>query len=389
MSKPLRAFLCCQQDLRLHSVPAYRFWASIFRSALAEAGHVCLEAPGCDWAEGLLPRAPEDHARWKQLTWDRAFSWLVQEHRRKPVDLFLSYLYPGQVEPSAVGQIRDLGIPCVNFFCDNVRLFRKIPDAFRAFDLNWVPEVRGCELYERAGFPFLFAPMPCWVERRFRSAPAAETLPTTFVGTRDEQRERLFSEAIRLGLSIDLRGTGWAGEPEAAEAALGRTGLSLLANQVRFIRSQGWGAFFRKARNTVFPAVPIDFDFRPWVRERCNPDSYWQVLRESVVCVGVNRYPSLRYPASRPDTYSRLRDLEGPMVGSAYVTEDAPELASLYDVGNEIEVYRNPAELVEKVKQLQRDPARRRLMRRSAQRRALADHTIEKTLDKITSRLGL
>ena len=389
MSKPLRIFLSCQQDLQLHPVPAYRFWVSTFRNALREAGHVCLEAPQCDWAEGLLPRSADEHARWRQSTWNKALDWLSLEHKRAPVDLFLGYLYPSQVDGAAVAQIRSLGIPCVNFFCDNVRLFRNIPREYGVFDLHWVPEYKGCQMYSAAGLPFIFAPMPCWIPVSMRSTPERESLPPTFVGTRDEQRERLFRDALQLGLKIELRGKGWSGHEKEADAPPRGAGRGLWANQADFLRRHGLRALLRKLKTSIFPPRPVAFDFSPYAGKPCDADGYWNALREASVCVGVNRYPSFRFPADRPDCYSRLRDLEAPMAGAAYLTEAAPELPFLYDLGKEIEVYSSPEELVETTNRLLGDPSKRQALRLAAQRRALSDHSVARTMDKIAERLGL
>jgi hypothetical protein len=389
MTRPLRIYLCCQQDLRPQPVPAYRFWAASFRAAFAEAGHACLEAPGCDWAEGLTPQAPEAHGAWREATWQRAVDWIRLEHARQPVDLFLSYLYPGQVEAGGVAELRALGIPCVNFFCDNVRLFRRAPAEFRGFDLHWVPEAAARELYRRADLPFLHAPMPCWVAPQWRTTPAVESLPPTFVGTRDEQRERLFARAFALGLTMDLRGTGWAGEPVPwADPPRGR-GFRLLANQWEFASRHGFPALARKFARRVFPPEPIACDFAARAKEPCWGDDYFRVSRECRVCVGVNRYPSLRRPIDRPDCYSRLRDIEAPMAGAAYLTELAPGLGELYEIGREIEVYRDAGELAQKVETLGRDGPRRRMLRELGQRRALGEHGIATTVAKIASRLGI
>ena len=61
----------------------------------------------------------------------------------------------------------------------------------------------------------------------------------------------------------------------------------------------------------------------------------------------------------------------------------------LYDPGTEIETYGDAAELVAKATQLQREPARRASLRRLGQRRALADHTLARSLVRIADRLGL
>jgi hypothetical protein len=387
MSKPLRIFLCCQQDLQPHPIPAYRFWTEAFRAAFKEAGHACLEAPGCDWAEGLTP---DPRPGWLADTWQRTVDYLRREHAERPIDLFLSYLYPHQVLPGGLAALRALGIPQVNFFCDNIRLYRRAPAAFADFDLNWVPEAAAVERYRRAGYRYIHAPMPCWVDPKWRTPPAAETLPPTFVGSRDEQRERLFADAYERGLAMDLRGLGWSGEEAVpwAHPKPGR-GLRLLANQWDFVARHGVGALARKAGRKLFPPMPIACDFAARAREACAGDDYWRVLRESRVCVGVNRYPNPRRTDGRPERYSRLRDIEAPMVGAAYLTEFAPGLDELYEIGREIEVYREAGELAAMVEALGRDEGRRRRLREQGQRRALGDHAIPHTIAKIARRLGI
>jgi hypothetical protein len=389
MSRPLRIFLCCQQDVRPQPIPAYRFWADYFRSAFAEAGHTCLEAPGCDWAEGLVARPAGEQATWRERTWQRAVDWIRAEHARRPIDLFLSYLYPGQVDAGGLREVGDLGIPRANFFCDNVRIFRKAPPEFAAFDLHWVPEAGALELYRRARLPFLHAPMACWVAPQWRTVPAAESLPPTFVGTSDSQRRRLFAEAYRLGLEMDVRGPGWTGEEISWDATPPGRGFALVSNQWAFAAEHGLPALARKLAQRLFPPEAVDHDFTPTAGPACLGDDYWRVLRESRVCVGVNRFPSLRWPIDRPNCYSRLRDLEGPMAGAAYLTEFAPGLDGLYEIGREIEVYRDAPELVAKTVELSSDPARRRRMRELGQRRALGEHGIALTIAKIAQRLGI
>ncbi len=387
VTRPLRIFLACQQSTRRHAVPAYAFWAEYFRHAFAEAGHTCLEAPACDWAEGLLPADARPTHDWADRTWSSALDTLRREHARQPIDFFLGYLFPQQVFPAAIREIRAIGIPCVNFFCDNVREFRRIPAPFREFDLHWVPEFNALSLYQRAGFPFLHAPMACWVPPAQRLPPGPETLPPTFVGTRDEVRERLFADAFSLGLSADLRGYGWDGTTPPPPAAASSPG-GLLRNQWHFLRLHGPRALGRKLARRLLPPPPLTFDFSAHVRPMPVGDDYARVLRESTVCLGVNRYPSPRCPLHRPDTYSRLRDLEAPMSGACYLTEWAPGLETLYDLGTEIETYRTAAELVEKSRALVADPARRGRLRAAGQRRALADHMIPRTLTRLAERLG-
>ncbi len=391
MKRSLKVFLSAQQDFgAAHAVPAYRFWADYFRAAFAEAGHTCLEAPGCNWSAGLTNLSPPDRAKWSETVWTQTVNFLRREHAREPVDFFLGYLFPQQVLPSALAEIRALGIPCVNFFCDNVREFRRVPTVYHAFDLHWVPEHGALQLYARDHLPTLHAPMACWVPPAQRTPVDHETLPVTFVGTRDEQRERLFADAFALGLNAELRGPGWesAATAPAPPPPRAKIPTELLRRQFAFFQQHGPLAFARKTLHAFRPPAPLTFDFAPHARSAQFGDAYWPLLREATVCLGVNRYPSLRFPLDRPDTYSRLRDLEAPMAGACYLTEWAPGLDTLYELGVEIETYRDATELVEKSRALAADAPRRARLRAAGQRRALADHTVARTIDLIARRLG-
>lgn len=383
----MRIFLSVQQSLRRHDVPGYAFWEYYFKQGLTEAGHELIETPGVDWAEGLTPMEPAARARWLGDTWTRTTDFLRAEHTRKPVGLFLSYLFPDQVEPAAIAAIRALGIPCVNFFCDNVREFTRVPASYRDFDLHWVPEADARALYTAAGLPFVYAPMPMWVPPGLRNVPENENNDITFIGSHDMLREELLGDAVARGLPLRLHGDGW--RPGGAVAPPPpRTFGGTLSNQAAFLRTHGLRGFAMRATYQLHRPRP-----NGWIAQCCQPaltqEDYVRVTRESQLVIGVNRYPSFRHPFSRPGRYSRLRDIEAPMLGACYLAERAPGLEDLYDPGTEIETYGDAAELVAKATQLRRDPARRANLRRLGQRRALADHTLARTFMRVTEKLGL
>ena len=381
----MRIFLSAQQALRRHAVPGYAFWEYYFKQGLAEAGHEVIETPGADWAEGLTPLEPAARTRWLGDTWTRTTEFLRAEHARKPVGLFLSYLFPDQVEPAAVAAIRALGIPCVNFFCDNVREFTRVPESYRGFDLHWVPEADARALYSTARLPFVYAPMPMWIPPALRTVPEQENTDVSFIGSHDPLREDLLGEAVARGLPLRLHGDGW--QPGSPGAPPPRSPGRTLSNQLAFLRTHGLRGFAMRATYQLHRRRPdgwIGPCWQPAVRD----EDYFRTTRESQVVIGINRYPSFRHPFARPGRYSRLRDIEAPMLGACYLTEQAPGLADLYDPGTEIETYGDAAELVEKVAQLRRDPARRAALRRHGQRRALADHTLARSLQRIVAKLG-
>ena len=351
----MRIFLVCQQSAHDYPIPASRFWRHYFFNALTEAGHTVLEASDVDWSRGLTPLEPAERAAWRTETWELTLDAVRTAHRTQAVDLFLSYLYPNQVAPEALRIIHALGVPCVNFFCDNVREFRSVPSVYRAFDLHWVPEAKALPLYRQAGLPHLHAPMPCWIEPRHRHPGHREAFGPTFIGSRDLLRTALLSAAIARGAAITVRGPGWTG-PEKRIAAARSMGLSRrLSNQSAFIRRHGILGWLRKNARHLAPAPPPPPVPLSAIAPAVFGDDYVRMTQDSSVTIGINRYPSFRQSLSRPDTYSRLRDIEAPMLGACYLTEWTEGLDQLYVLGEEIETYRTPDELVEKLHRLQSD----------------------------------
>jgi hypothetical protein len=384
----MRILLSCLQDLRQHAIPAYRFWATYFRNGIVEAGHEFAEVPNVDWAEGCAAKSNDELKVWRETIWTRTLDWIRTElGADRRLDLFLSYFFPQQIEPSAIAEIKKLGIPCVNFFCDNVREFSSVPSEFKCFDLNWVPEYEAIPMYKVAKVPYLKAPMPCWVAPVLRTLPERETESPTFIGSADDLRKQLFSDALNLGAELVVRGPGWSGGSAKHVSPKLRSATSVLRNQLRFARKHGIKSLGYKLQNKVFsteviiPAAVI----KPPVWG----DEYFKVSREARITLGVNRVSTVRTGNRRPLVYSRLRDIEAPMLGACYLTEFTAGLAHLYDLGEEIETYQTAEELAHKIDMLKRDSVRRRRMRGRAQQRALNDHSMAKTLRRILKRLDM
>jgi len=236
----VRILLSCLQELRRHSIPAYGFWANYFRKGITEAGHEWVEVPNVDWAEGCTPKSREELQGWRDAAWTNALEWIRGElDSGRKIDLFLSYFFPQQTDPGAIVEIQKRGIPCVNFFCDNVREFTRVPREFHSFNLHWVPEFEALSLYEQAGLKTCFAPMPCWVPKETRSPATTENGQVTFIGSSDHLRRALFAKALSLGAPIKIVGAGWIEDPSAKTetSKKDRSIASVVRNQAKIMRN--------------------------------------------------------------------------------------------------------------------------------------------------------
>ncbi len=385
----MRIFLIWLQSPHRHPLPAYAFWRGYLLPGLAEAGHEVIEPrPDTDWAGGLLPLNRAERRAWLDRVWTSTLEDIRRARAAGGIDLVLTYLYPSQIDRSAIREIRRASVPVVNFFCDNIRQFTRLPAAFSAFDAHWVPEAAALPLYAARGWRACFAPMPCWVPPERRHTPAERSSVARFIGRGDRLRIRLLAHLRDAELPLEIYGQAW-GPGEGASAPRATPALAArLADWSDLARRQGLAAVWHRLRSRAREDAPAP-DLSRCLRGAAPDDAYAELLAGCAVTLGINRFPKWGPAGGDLGVYSRLRDIEAPMLGACYLTEHTPELERFYDCDQEIATYRNEAELVEKTRHLLASPDRRHSLRVAAQRRALADHTIERSIGTIAQSLGL
>lgn len=379
----MNVFLAFLQSKVNHTIPAYSFWEYYIKNGIEQAGFNWTEA-SVDWAEGLVhSQNPNELENWKSKTWDDTLTDIKKQHKKKPISLFLGYLYPHQVDEQAIKQIQAMGIPCINFFCDNVREFKIAPKEFSIFDLNWVPEYKALDMYKKAKYNFIHLPMPMWVDLKYRNVSSIEMNEISFIGSKDIQRTMLFEEIINHHIDLKIYGAGWLKSENELPMASNPNLIQTIKNQVNFISKYGLNEYFEKLkqRNT---STSVSSKLQAKLYGKIQFDEYIKITKESMITLGVNRYPSFSYPLENPNTYSRLRDIEAPMLGACYLTEYTQGLEDMYELGTEIETYKSIDEMVLKIDILKRDKNKRDSLRVEGQKRSLNEHSIPNSLHKIS-----
>lgn len=381
----MRILLSFLQDKvsKPHPVPSYRFWQHYIKNGIAEAGMSYVEVPEVDWAEGLVYEEGSVALQiWQERSWQATINYI--KANRQNIAIFLSYLYPKQILAEAIEQIRKMGIPCVNFYCDSVREFKAVPAKFGIFDLIWVPEYEALPMYRKAKIKHINLPMPMWVEPQLRYRPLLHEIQRiSFIGSKDILRENLLGQAIQKGLPVSVRGAGWLAQ-SAAPVFVPGSAYQKLINQVNFAKQQGFSGLAIKGLQqlTKFPVIPVADDH---IYPSPDFDEYINITQSSMVTLGINRVPTFKRTHNKPLTYSRLRDIEAPMLGACYLTEYCEGIEQLYDTDNEINVYRTVDELVQKAAELLSNKEKRDKLRINGQQRVLNDHAIPSSLEKIKS----
>lgn len=379
----MKIFLSFLQSKIQHPIPAYSFWEYYIKNGITEGGYQYVECDEVDWAEGLVQQTHQELEDWKSFTWSK----VVKHIKAEGADLFLSYLYPQQIDENAIRELKKMGVICVNFFCDHVRLYRAVPKEFHVFDLNWVPEYKATKLYEKARLNYLNLPMPMWVESKYRTFDNIENNQISFIGSKDIQRHILFDNLINHNPEriVDIYGGEWLNHDQVSSVPVSSARQKLL-NQIQFIQRNGLYAYMNKIKSQSYK-VPSKSALGGFFKGRPDFENYIKITKESNITIGINRYPSFHYPLKKPNTYSRLRDIEAPMLGACYLTEWTEGLDQLYVPGVEIATYASAEELDEQCGRLLADENLRMQLRRAGQQRALSDHSISRSMQKIIAHL--
>jgi len=171
--------------------------------------------------------------------------------------------------------------------------------------------------------------------------------------------------------------------PEASDATLFRPMPALpKIHDVSFVGAR-YG--IREQLVTALQAAGISVSAygAGWEAGRLGNDAVPQLFAQSRIVLGVG---TIGYC---DDFFAlKLRDFDGPMSGSLYLTHANPDLDGLFQAGREIATYRDTQECVARTRQLLSDDSLREAIAQAGRARAVADHTWERRFSGLFDALG-
>ncbi|MEM6445629.1 MAG: glycosyltransferase [Cyanobacteria bacterium P01_D01_bin.123] len=379
---------------------------------------------GCDLVESqvdLLPTSRFMHVadkfRSQELevrsrTTDRILDEVRRVHREQPIDLFLSYFYNAHFDPAGFDEIHRLGIPTVNFYCNSIYQFELVAAIAAKAQFSWHAERDARARYISAGARPIWVQMGadpdvyCSVEGLQRAAKAC------FVGQRYADRDRLLAHLIRAQVPVDIYGAGWgAPEPEieeeqddSAEDISTEATSFYLGRRVQ--QPGGWRAYLHVMQENVTRAGAIggiartikQWQYRKGTRQLAPilataakgfaPD-ICQTFSEYEVVLNFSHVWADGRPGAELIPHVRLRDFEAPMCQTCYLTGHTDEISEFYDIGREIDTYRDAEELVDKVRFYLDRPVVAEQLRTAGWERARRDHTWDRRFQTLFEKIGL
>lgn len=379
--------------MRIFSAQPYNNFARDLNSALIDMGHdIVLKSDewiGPDYFsnkkeqreyyERLDAEKPEVNKRWVEE--------VEIAHEKKKVDLFVSATDMLITYPDTIEKIKNLGIPTLNVTHDDIpeSYFNEMcKDLALAFDFNWTFQLDAIKSYKKIGAnvihypvganPHLFKPSNCELE-----------FDVMFLGKNKGYRRRILKTIVDEGFDAHAWGDGWRDI---------RTIIGLNLNEVRasnekirktfnlFCSELIWHTkHFGRLQKIFGSYLSFDEMIKMYCRSRItlNFPGYFEVSGNLDINIDLDKAPK----------GLKGRDAEAPMSGAFYLTEYSDDIAQMYEIGKEIEVYRTIPELVEKIKYYLANPSEAESIRKAGRERALRDYTWAKGFENVFNEMGV
>ncbi len=254
-----------------------------------------------------------------------------------PIDMILGQFWPRAIDPDALHALRRRGMVIVNLAMDDRHAFkgqRRKGQYYGTFgligsvDLACTAARECCLWYLLEGCPSIYLPEASDPEF-FKPLSVQKKYDVCFVGAQYGIRKKIVKAIESAGIEVTCYGKNW---PKG------------------FIASEDIPRLFSESRIVL-----------------------------GVGTIGhCNNFYSLK-----------MRDFDGPMSGSLYVTHHNPDLEELYDIGNEIVTYKTPEECASKIVYYLNHPSELAEISMKGQRAAQCNHTWEKRFEKIFRVLGM
>lgn len=400
-----------------HSLDPKSYYGDLWSNNFVPA----LKQLGCDVVEStvdLLPASrfmhiagdftPEERAMRGEIT-DRILDELRREHTRQPIDLFLSYFYNAHFDPSGFAEIRQLGIPTVNFYCNSIYQFDWVAEISRHVDFAWHAERDARAAYLRVGAKPVWVQMAADPEFYRPVAVTRREATACFVGQRYADRDRWMGALITAGIPVEIYGPGWGaadapacgdpvGSSDDGETYLGRranrpgSGRSYAELIRQNITGQGvmgglgrtWFQYRHRAGTRR-----LDSLFVSAARGPIPPTSIGRVFSSHEVVLNFSNVWADGRPGSLLIPHVRLRDFEAPMCRTCYITGHTDEIAEFYEIGREIDTYRTQEELVDKARFYLSHPNAAEQLREAGYQRARRDHKWTNRFEELFRKIGI
>jgi spore maturation protein CgeB len=384
-------------------------WRGNFYPAIRQLGHEIVESqvdllPASRFMQIAHNFTREELAARADIT-QRIIDEVRAAHRERPIDLFLSYFYNSHFDPAGFDEIRKLGIPSVNFYCNSVYQFEGVAEIAARADFSWHPEKTARARYLKGGARPVCVQMAADPEVYHPMPEIRRELKACFIGQRYADRDRWMATLIQKRIPVAIYGPGWGIDTKSEIQFLkgpseylgrvqrqpGSTASYLEALQQMISKHGFLPGFSRAIKQLLYRRQTRELShlFLPYAKGAIRFQKISEILATNELCLNFSNVWADGRPGSKLIPHVRLRDFEAPMCRTCYLTGYTDEIREFYEVGKEIDTYRTAEELVDKARYHLAHPEAAEKLREAGYCRARRDHTWKKRFQELFRKTGL
>lgn len=310
------------------------------------------------------------------------------------VDLIFCVVYDDFLLVDTAQQLQQLAVPMVNYHVDMAFQWYRVIRTAPYFDVLAVAQMTNADHLRPYAQQIHWMPMAANPRYYFRDRHETSAYQHTvsFVGSFNPYRRALLADCVSHGITPVVYGRGWTSASPSPYTF--SWDAYKVCHDLRYYTVPRW-----KAEGIESLLGPLrrkysrQYSFEPLhgaeLRGPCEEHSLPGIFAESHVNLGFSDtgWHSGTDIQKSHNLQCRLRDFEVPMAGGFYVTQEAPDHAQYYKLGEEIVTWSDSGDLVEKLRFYLQNPQATSKIRDAGQRRVLKEHTWRHRFDRLFDRL--
>lgn len=316
------------------------------------------------------------------------------------IDVFFATAIDSTLIPSAIDEIRQMGIYTINLSCDDLSHPYRVKKVCSRFDINWSTVRENENLLKKYGANTMIMP---WAANPhiFRPQNVDEQGHVGFIGAPYGARARHLAELVLKSIPTVIYGNS----PSVLYSS-----TKINHPLIRAISGVGesWerlfkSMLFKSGRTCILGSLKRSLieTFSTPPEKKVNEDQFQYQPSPSFENMGLSFNQmalslgsielSSTYTLKKPLLFIRLREFEAAMCGGIHLVNKFAELQEYFEEDKEMLFYNDSQELIDKAKFYLKSKQHklRQKIRIAARKRALADHTWLKRFEKIGSSAGL
>ena len=296
------------------------------------------------------------------------------------LDLIFAVIYDDVLTVETAQKLRALDVPMVNYHVDLIGQWYRVLKIGKYFDRVACAQKQFWSGLRRGGIRPYYLPMAANPPAIASGHSPIAFEGVLYLGSPWSYRRQVLSNLARQNISLAIYGHNWLRETaDPANAQPWRKNLhDLRYYLLPRLQAENWQRFVDILQARLSPSKPPAIVSgqipREYIKGSYAESDFIPLLQGAAINLGFTHFQG------QPGTNSekrqvRLREFEIPMAGGFYLTQDCEELHALYKVGEQIAVWQDESDLIDKIRYYLNHPAEREKIARAGQTHCLAHHT--------------